>query len=874
MAKPLQKERENRSAEKKDLTFHAYTISPESAHTSILLLESAESEVLCQTLRAITKFSAQEMQNRQVLYDLNAIKYILKHVTHNELNIRRFALKALAQLCQLPKGPEQVLQDPQNLRNITYLLVKSEDVFVLEFASLVLAELTREPLGCEQLVSANILGSLFSRMKNSLDPDVQKNCLQQKRKSPFSFPPKTLSNLLDDPVCASEVTKNQQFSWPSPLALMQSKYLAIQHAALRTVDQLICRYKDQNVQKTFRASTGVLDLCDILESYEFRDVHTLVLGVLRNYVETEENAHHVFQSGCILRLLAYLEMALPAMKPCCLAVLTKMSFSNNGRDALYETGTDLVFCHQLLSSNVELLADAAMGVANMTKLLPSAVRMSDTNIIEALCAILGDDAAVWFYIRINSLRALAELCRIIPKAAFSLVEPKTFAALRNINKKFKDTPIEAQRLAVQVYINLLNYHVSTKAMLNGDFMQELLNILQRIDICLKIMTCTALTGLMVNDMAKELFTQREGESVVASNLSIEHVGLRTALCMLITASVTDEGADMYLELGAIHYMVENRQARYVVGAWEPAIEAIFRHHPSAKLAYTGRLDINDFTSEGFYCFKRLGKRFPTLQEAETKPRLPWEPVYVCMFHPAQWDASALDIRTPHDPPPEPNLVASHSSRHIPALPDDVNLRNYLLKLKLWFGDPYRDKCDEVSTSLKQKARMLAEFVAENMSGLTQEKDCSLPSVGLHLTDLMIELNSPVVGIGWVKCGGALERAILYKVLADRLGVPCALHRTTSSYAWCEVAVPEIEPEVDTEVENFPAGLLRANYVVDLTVRPGRLLPCNGREARNMCGPKCAPPYTAGTRPDICVCEAPDTSAKDDKQQKKMRIADY
>lgn len=81
-------------------------------------------------------------------------------------------------------------------------------------------------------------------------------------------------------------------------------------------------------------------------------------------------------------------------------------------------------------------------------------------------------------------------------------------------------------------------------------------------------------------------------------------------------------------------------------------------------------------------------------------------------------------------------------------------------------------------------------------------------------------------------------------------------------------------EVDTEVENFPAGLLRANYVVDLTVRPGRLLPCNGREARNMCGPKCAPPYTAGTRPDICVCEVPETSVKDDKQQKKMTIADF
>lgn len=47
MAKPLQKERENRSAEKKDLSFHAFQVTPETAHTSILLLESAESEILC-----------------------------------------------------------------------------------------------------------------------------------------------------------------------------------------------------------------------------------------------------------------------------------------------------------------------------------------------------------------------------------------------------------------------------------------------------------------------------------------------------------------------------------------------------------------------------------------------------------------------------------------------------------------------------------------------------------------------------------------------------------------------------------------------------------------------------------------------------------
>lgn len=50
---------------------------------------------------------------------------------------------------------------------------------------------------------------------------------------------------------------------------------------------------------------------------------------------------------------------------------------------------------------------------------------------------------------------------------------------------------------------------------------------------------------------------------------------------------------------------------------------------------------------------------------------------------------------------------------------------------------YRDKCQEVSSSLKQRAQLLGEFVSEQMSGLTQDRDCTMPSVNLHLADLMV-----------------------------------------------------------------------------------------------------------------------------------------
>lgn len=64
------------------------------------------------------------------------------------------------------------------------VLFQMQDVFVLEFASLLLSELTKETGGCEQLLSADIVGVIFNRMKNCPDPDVQINSLQV---GPWSF---------------------------------------------------------------------------------------------------------------------------------------------------------------------------------------------------------------------------------------------------------------------------------------------------------------------------------------------------------------------------------------------------------------------------------------------------------------------------------------------------------------------------------------------------------------------------------------------------------------------------------------------------------------------------------------------------------------
>ncbi|XP_041975374.1 uncharacterized protein LOC121730414 [Aricia agestis] len=809
----------NKELSKKELDFTAYDITAETAETAILLLESQESEILCRTLRAITKFTEHEVQNRQALFDLKVLKYLLPHIDHAELNVRRYALKALAQICQLPQSPYEMLKDSKNLNKIASMLVQDEDLFVLEFVSKILAELTREPLGCDQMIAANILDTIFYRMRTCVDPDVQYNCTQ------------ILSNLISDPGTATAVTGSQHFSWPPLLALLRSQYIQIQQLALTTIDQLVCRHKDQLVQESFRDSTGIQDLCDLIESYEFRDIHIPVLQVLRDYAAGESSAAHVYRSGCLQRLLKYLDEALPAAKPPCLAVLTRLSYTAKGRDALHETGTDVMFCEQLRGDDAALLADAALGVANMAQLLPAANAMMDTNVIETLFGIIYDDAMEWFNIRINCLLAVSEMCRVLPAATECATEPTLFTILKNINRNFEYNPVEAQRLAVQCFDNMQEYESGRRAMLNADFIKELLGILERPDVRLKMLTCSVLSGLLRDDVARRMFTRCHGEKVVNDNLRIEHVGLRAALCAVVCAGVTHTttSADVYLALGTVHYLFCNKKARYAIPAWESALAAILDRHLSAKFAYMNKLDIHENTRDGFYVLKRPTKPFPTLLSLmSNSSRL--HPVFVASFGDP---VTTQDTQTRTDEDEDSAPVS---------VPRDDNLNNYVGRLRAMFP-MYREPnnarkqfgaCDIVSSSLLLRARVLGVFVAAATCGVTQDMDCSVPSVDLHLAELMMALDSCVINLGYVKCGGALERAVLYKVLADRIALPCALCRVAER-AWCEVAVPDVDVAESMQDHLYPGGLLRANYVVDLTDEPGSLHPPHSDNARRIRG---------------------------------------
>lgn len=73
------------------------------------------------------------------------------------------------------------------------------------------------------------------------------------------------------------------------------------------------------------------------------------------------------------------------------------------------------------------------------------------------------------------------------------------------------------------------------------------------------------------------------------------------------------------------------------------------------------------------------------------------------------------------------------------------------------------------------------------------------AVTQHLNQLKYILNCNIIPLGQIRYAGTFERAILFKTLADKTGLPCTLQRSEDGKTlWNEIPVPTVD-----EVSKFP-----------------------------------------------------------------------
>lgn len=83
---------------------------------------------------------------------------------------------------------------------------------------------------------------------------------------------------------------------------------------------------------------------------------------------------------------------------------------------------------------------------------------------------------------------------------------------------------------------------------------------------------------------------------------------------------------------------------------------------------------------------------------------------------------------------------------------------------------------------------------------------------LPLAELQGWSNCPVVPLGEIKKGTYQHRSLLYKILADQLGIPCSLYKGQYGRYWNTIILGEEE------------------LLVDVMFTPSRLLPVKSQEA--------------------------------------------
>ena len=90
-----------------------------------------------------------------------------------------------------------------------------------------------------------------------------------------------------------------------------------------------------------------------------------------------------------------------------------------------------------------------------------------------------------------------------------------------------------------------------------------------------------------------------------------------------------------------------------------------------------------------------------------------------------------------------------------------------------------------------RAKLLGRFVARRMSGPDPRNPCVDHQLDIHVREIRESIRTTVIPLGRLRVGSYLERALLFKVLADRICLPSALVRGGYGKSWNEIAIPQV-----------------------------------------------------------------------------------
>uniref|UniRef100_A0A671N8V4 EDR1/CTR1/ARMC3-like peptidase-like domain-containing protein n=1 Tax=Sinocyclocheilus anshuiensis TaxID=1608454 RepID=A0A671N8V4_9TELE len=794
MGKKVKKESEPFS---KDV-FDPLPIESKTAATAVLMLSSPEEEVLAKACEAIHKFAEKGDENKTSLMCLGAIEPLSRLISHEDKTVRRNAVVALGVMAS-NNEVKKCLKKLDVIPAVISKLSPEENVVVHEFATLCLTSLSVDFCYKVQIFEHKGLEPLI-QLLSSPDPDVKKNSVE------------CIFNLVQD--FQNRAAVQQLNGLPPLLELLRSEFPVIQQLALRTIENITT---DSETRVAFRNVQGFDRILEILGTKEFSDLHEEALKVISNCLEDSESMQLIQTMGGLEQLLQFVGTStLPEAQANAVKAIARMAQSGENRKNLHERNVEKTLTDLLMQENESVRTAACQAVATVSKNLSSRDTFRSLDAIKPIVQLLNSEGSE---LRMAAAEALSGLTNDNNLNAHAIHDAEGDKLLV---QQLRDSCMGAAVYAASVLTNMASQEELRRSILAHEAMPALVELLHSTD-----------NNILISATKNKLFfclRNVGGLSPLVQLLKSINAEIRRNVSWAISVCANDEITA--LELCNL------------------ALQKLLDSNLSLKYSLTGHLSASDITTDGFYDPGqiRMSHQVPTLEEISKqvvnkhratiavtgKPLdqfITKEPDDCKQDSPTETTASSVlsskrSSKTPSkmkgkgnkedekrkdedEYKPQPEMVVDEAW----SLPYDAAFHN-LVKEAVESISPFQD--------VVKMYTALAMLVCDAMGGQVEPEKLHDFLWELHISELKFEACSNIVLIGKIKKGTYFHRALLYKVLADRIGLSCSLIRGEYNRAWNEIFI--------TSPKKTYGYSQPECYIIDLMHQPGNLMKSNSPAA--------------------------------------------
>ncbi|XP_071889799.1 armadillo repeat-containing protein 3 isoform X7 [Anas platyrhynchos] len=741
-----------------------------------------------------------------------------------------------------------------------YKFASKEDVVIHEFATLCLAQMAVEYTTKVQIFEQGGLEPLI-RLLDSPDPDVKKNSVE------------CIYLLVQDFQSRAAVSELNVI--PPLLELLKSEYPVIQLLALQTLEVIS---KDRETRIILGENQGLDCLLKILETNEFNDLHVEALAVLGNCLEDVHAMQLIQQTGGLKKLLSFVgDSTVPDIQKNAAKAIAKAAYDSENRKILNEEEVETCLINLLEIDNDGVKVAASQAISAMCENL-SSKRVFGLQGIPQLVELLSSNNEE---VKEAAVIALANLTTASPSNSSTVAEAEGIEPLVKTLNAQRDGAVAN---AAAVLTNMAMQEPLRLSIQSHGAMSALAEPLRSTNSQVQSRAVLLVAALGCDADARAELRNAGGLGPLVELLHSKNKEVRRNACWAVMVCASDELTAVELcRLGALDILEEiNLSTGRKNNFSEAALEKLLDNNLSQKYSQMGYLSSSNIITDGFYDYGQIkpGIKLLSLEELSMQELTdrratifinakPQEDVLAVEEKPqnSSYEQTTLSpvsrkssrekssllvspVEEKQEPPGRRSSFSKSSSREkgsrkgkgkkeeekmidvtqvISKVQDEINQEN-----AQWQPPPdfvLLDYINDASktilplTTTREQVVALAQFVADKMGGAIEKEKLHDFSWELHISEIEYELKSNVVPIGKVKKGTFYHRALLFKVIADRIGIGCSLVRGEYNRAWNEVKLVDDSPQGVT-------GLLLPpqEYIVDLMFEPGFLMKQGSAEA--------------------------------------------